>query len=153
MDNHHISEHDRMVIVIELLSGTALQWFVNLRAKQQPPTSWVDFKQHLLKNFHPVNNQQLLRQQVFRLRQDRSIHEYIQSFLVLTSQIEEMDELTQVKLFINDLSNNYGMYVRSKDPKTVNDALSSEQQHSISFSIRLFHRRIECYQLSIAITI
>ena len=123
MDNRRISAHDRMGIAIELLGGTALQWFVNLKAKQQRPASWTDFKQQLLKHFQPANNQELLRQQLFRLRQDRSVHEYIQSFRVLTGQIEGMDELTQVMLFVNGLTNNYGMYVRSKHPKTVNDAI------------------------------
>ena len=123
MNNRHISEHDRMGIAIKLLGGTALQWFVNLKAQQQGPASWADFKQKLLKNFQPVNNQELLRQQLFRLRQDRSVHEYIQSFRVLTGHIEGMDELTQVMLFINGLTNNYGMYVCSKHPKTVNDAV------------------------------
>ena len=47
MDNRLINDNERISLVVTLLRGTALQWFVNMKMKDQRPKSWVDFKENL----------------------------------------------------------------------------------------------------------
>ncbi|CAF1092283.1 unnamed protein product [Rotaria sordida] len=45
MANQLIHDDDRISLAVSLLGGTALQWFVNLKLKNQRPSSWNEFKE------------------------------------------------------------------------------------------------------------
>ncbi|CAM4986683.1 unnamed protein product [Rotaria socialis] len=64
-----------------------------------------------------------LRQQLLKLRQKQSLPDYIHLFRSIVGQVTDMDELTQVMFFINGLSINTSLYVQSKHPQTVEDAI------------------------------
>jgi hypothetical protein len=123
MANHSIIDAERVSLAASLLGGTALQWFVNLKLKNLRPASWNDFKEQITAQFQPIDFQENLRQQLLHLRQQHSLQEYIYAFRNLIGQVNAMDELTQVMLFINGLSSNTGLYVRSKHPQTVEAAI------------------------------
>jgi hypothetical protein len=123
MVNRLVHDDERISVAVSLLGGTALQWFVNLKLKNQRPSSWNEFKDQLTAQFQPVDFQENLRQQLLQLRQKHSLHDYISTFRNIVGQINAMDELTQVMLFINGLSSNTGLYVRSKHPQTVEAAI------------------------------
>lgn len=123
MGTHLVQDEERLSLAISLLGGTALQWFINLKVKNQRPSTWNDFKTQLISQFQPVDFQENLRQQLLKLWQKHSLHEYIHAFRNVIGQINSMDELTQVMLFINGLSINNGLYVRSKHPQTLEAAI------------------------------
>jgi hypothetical protein len=123
MTNHSIIDAERVSLAASLLGGTALQWFVNLKLKNLRPASWNDFKEQITLQFQPIDFQENLRQQLLHLRQQHALQEYIYAFRNLIGQVNAMDELTQVMLFINGLSSNTGLYVRSKHPQTVEAAI------------------------------
>ncbi|CAF5124856.1 unnamed protein product, partial [Rotaria sp. Silwood1] len=113
----------RISLAVSLLGGTALQWFVNLKLKNQRPSSWNEFKEQLRSQFQPVDFQEHLRQKLLQLKQKHILQDYIQAFRNIVGQIHNMDELTQVIFFVNSLSSNTGLYVRSKHPQTVEEAI------------------------------
>lgn len=121
--NSLIHDDERISVAVSLLGGTALQWFVNLKLKNLRPSSWSEFKHQIISQFQPVDFQENLRQQLLQLRQKHSLQDYIYQFRSVVGQINSMDELTQVMLFINGLSSNTGLYVRSKHPQTVEAAI------------------------------
>lgn len=123
MTNRFVHNKERISLAVSLLGGTALQWFVNLKAKNQRPSSWNEFKHQITSQFQPVDFQGNLRQQLLQLRQKHSLPDYIHAFRSMVGQISAMDELTQVMLFINGLSSNTNLYVRSKHPQTVEGAI------------------------------
>jgi hypothetical protein len=123
MKNRCIIDDDKISLAVSLLGGTALQWFVNLKLKNQGPSSWNEFKDKLKFQFQPIDFQENLRQQLLQLRQKQSLHDYIHFFRSLVGQTASMDELTQVMLFVNGLSLNTSLYVRSKHPQTVEEAI------------------------------
>lgn len=123
MANRLITDDEKISLAVSLLGGTALQWFVNLKMKDQRPKSWNDFKQQLTSQFQPVDFQENLRQQLLQLRQKQSLQDYIYKFRSIVGQIHAMDELSQVMLFINGLTINNSLYVRSKHPQTVEAAI------------------------------
>ncbi|CAF3703961.1 unnamed protein product [Rotaria socialis] len=105
MKNRCIIDDEKISLAVSLLGGTALQWFLNLKLKNQVPSSWNKFKDKLKSQFQPIDFQENLRQQLLQLRQ------------------KHMDELTQVMLSVNGLSLNTSVYVRSKCPQTVEEAI------------------------------
>jgi hypothetical protein len=117
------NDNERISLAASLLGGTALQWFVNLTLKHQRPSSWTQFKDQLIFQFQPVDFQENLRQQLLQLRQKHALQDYIHTFRTIVGQISAMDELTQVMLFVNGLSSNTSLYVRSKHPQTVEAAI------------------------------
>ncbi|CAF4897132.1 unnamed protein product [Rotaria sp. Silwood1] len=123
MANRLIHDDDRISLAVSLLGGTALQWFVNLKLKNQRPSSWNEFKEQLRSQFQPVDFQEHLRQKLLQLKQKHILQDYIQAFRNIVGQIHNMDELTQVIFFVNSLSSNTGLYVRSKHPQTVEEAI------------------------------
>jgi hypothetical protein len=123
MTNRLIHDNEKISLAVSLLGGTALQWFVNLKLKNQRPSSWNEFKDKLKSQFQPIDFQEHLRQQLLQLRQKNSLQDYIHVFRSIVGQIIDMDELTQVMLFINGLSSNISLYVRSKHPQTVEEAI------------------------------
>jgi hypothetical protein len=123
MTHRLIHDDERISLAVSLLGGTALQWFVNLKVKNQRPSSWNEFKDKIKSQFQPADFQEHLRQQLLQLRQKHSLQEYIQLFRSIVGQIHDMDELTQVMMFVNGLSSNTSLYVRSKHPQTVEDAI------------------------------
>jgi hypothetical protein len=123
MTNRLIHDPDKISLAVSLLGGTALQWFVNLQLKNQRPSSWTEFKDKLKSQFQPIDFQEHLRQQLLQLRQKNFLQDYIHLFRSIVGQIVDMDELTQVMLFINGLSSNISLYVRSKHPQTVEGAI------------------------------
>ncbi|CAF3028738.1 unnamed protein product [Rotaria sp. Silwood2] len=123
MANRLINDDDKISLAVSWLGGTALQWFVNLKLKNQRPSSWNEFKNKLKSQFQPIDFQEQLRQQLLKLRQKQSLQDYIHLFRSIVGQVTDMDELTQVMLFVNGLSINTSLYVRSKHPQTVEDAI------------------------------
>ena len=106
MDNRLINDNGRISLVVTLQGGTALQWFVNMKMKDQRPKSWVDFIENL-------------RQQLLQLRQKHSLQDYVHKFPSIVGQIHAMDELSQFMLYINGLVSNSSLYVRPKHPQTI----------------------------------
>ncbi|CAF5087292.1 unnamed protein product, partial [Rotaria sp. Silwood1] len=87
------------------------------------PSSWNEFKEQLRSQFQPVDFQEHLQQKLLQLKQKHLLQDYIQAFRNIVGQIHNMDELTQVIFFVNGLSSNTGLYVRSKHPQTVEEAI------------------------------
>jgi hypothetical protein len=117
------NDNERISLAASLLGGTALQWFVNLTLKQLRPSSWTEFKDQLILQFQPPDFQENLRQQLLQLRQKHALQDYIHTFRTIVGQVNTMDELTQIMFFVNGLSANTSLYVRSKHPQTVEAAI------------------------------
>ncbi|CAF5179871.1 unnamed protein product [Rotaria sp. Silwood1] len=66
MANRLIHDDDRISLAVSLLGGTALQWFVNLKLKNQLPSSWNEFKEQLRSQFQPVDFQEHLQQKLLQ---------------------------------------------------------------------------------------
>ncbi|CAF1615298.1 unnamed protein product [Rotaria magnacalcarata] len=118
-----MNDDEKISLAVSCLDDTALQWFVNLRLKNQRPSSWHEFKDKLKSQFQPIDFQEQLRQQLLKLRQKQSLPDYIHLFRSIVGQVTDMDELTQVMFFINGLSINTSLYVQSKHPQTIEDAI------------------------------
>ncbi|CAF3332561.1 unnamed protein product [Rotaria socialis] len=95
MKNRCIIDDEKISLAASLLGGTALQWFANLKLKNQGPSPWNEFKNKLKSKFQPIDFQENLRQQLLQLRQKQSLHDYIHFFRSLVGQTASMDELTQ----------------------------------------------------------
>ncbi|CAF1215809.1 unnamed protein product [Rotaria sp. Silwood1] len=54
MANQLTHDDDRISLTLSLLGGTALQWFVNLKLKNQRRSSWNEFKGLVKKRIAPV---------------------------------------------------------------------------------------------------
>ncbi|CAF3460544.1 unnamed protein product [Rotaria sp. Silwood1] len=52
MANQLTHDDDRISLILSLLGGTALQWFVNLKLKNQRRSSWNEFKGLVKKELH-----------------------------------------------------------------------------------------------------
>ena len=55
MGSRLVTDDERMSVAVSLLGGTALQWFVNLKLKQQRPASWHEFREKIISQFQTVD--------------------------------------------------------------------------------------------------
>ena len=90
------------------LDRHALLWFQSvvtaIRNNLRPSfASWEAFVQELKIQFEPPNQQMLLRQQLRYLRQRSSIHDYVNRFRTIISQVLAMEEIDKISYFIEGL--------------------------------------------------
>ena len=138
--NQSTSETERVSVASTLLGGTASQWFVNLKTKNLRPSTWDEFKEQIIAQFQPRDFQEQLRRQLSKLRQKQSMQDYISAFRSIVGQIDAMDELTQIMLFTDGLSMNTSLYVQSKHPKTLEDAIREATTYDNIITINKNHQ-------------
>jgi Ty3 transposon capsid-like protein len=122
-ETNPMAETERVSTAASLLTGSALQWFVNARTKNERPATWQDFKTKLKQAFQPADLQEYLTHQLIHLKQSKTLCEYITSFRGIVGQIDSMNELTQAMLFIEGLATRTQIYVRTKHVKTLEEAI------------------------------
>ncbi|KAI3655658.1 hypothetical protein MP638_007399, partial [Amoeboaphelidium occidentale] len=79
----------RIAYAANSLRGPALEWWYTIDAFN----GWEHFKEALILKFTPDNQQHLLRRNLQKLKQNRSILKYVTKFRELIGQVNEMSEL------------------------------------------------------------
>jgi len=85
--------------------------------------NWNAFKISVKNSFQPENYQIYLRDQLKRLRQNSSVHDYATQFRNLVGQIDGMHDLDQVSYFIDGLKSNIKMEIKYRNPDSLNNAI------------------------------
>ena len=94
------------------LEGNALAYISRLGI-----SDWEEIKMYLQKQFVPKHNNQLLRTQLLKLRQQGDIQIYIHDFQAILNRIEdEMADGDQLFFFLNGLTNDCRRYVELHHP-------------------------------------
>ena len=122
-----------------LLGDAALQWYFNrIRASEQGLKSkiedWDTLTSELHHSFEPPNNQQILRRELMKIRQNSSVQDYVYQFRNLLGQIDLMSELDQIQYFINGLKEKTKMEVNYRGPRFFEEAV----QIAISFDSAMY---------------
>ncbi|CAG8773246.1 341_t:CDS:2, partial [Dentiscutata erythropus] len=90
----------------ETLKDAALQWYLNQVQMHRDKTlfeDWISFADVIKAAFQPPHYQQLLRRQLWDLKQTSTVQEYTSRFRNLLGQIEVMHEANKVMYFTKDL--------------------------------------------------
>ncbi|CAF3401271.1 unnamed protein product [Rotaria sp. Silwood2] len=75
-----IYDDEKILPTVSLLGTIALQCFVNLKLKNQRPSSCNEFKDKLKSQCQSITFQEHLRQQLLQLRQEYLLQDYIHLF-------------------------------------------------------------------------
>lgn len=124
-----VPDTDRLSYMPSLLGGHALLWFQNacnlISSKDRPLfESWTAFVEELRQQFQPANHQQLLRRQLRLLQQRNHIHEYINEYRDLLSQVTKMEEDDKIAYFIEGLSMQARNELFYRNPTSIEEAIS-----------------------------
>lgn len=122
-----IFELDRLPYLPTCLSEAALAWFHNWHLSirngtSAPIMSWNEFSSGIRTAFEPPRQQQLLRNQLRKLKQTGSAQDYTYLFRALMGQINHMDEEDKISYYVHGLSPKLRSEVEVKEPNSLEDA-------------------------------
>ncbi len=131
-----VSNDQKLPTTIALLTGPAAKWWQNVQSLHQD-IGFEAFKQLLVKQFSVVDRERDARDQLFKLKQVRSLRAYSNEFRTLIIQVPDMNEADKVDRYIRGLKDrNVKAQVLLKKPENLESAiLVAETLDSVYFSV------------------
>lgn len=122
----------RIGFTTTLLEGSANAWWRLKKREIQTGeayefASWQDFKDSMVRFFHPAGTEQQARNTLRNLRQTGKVHSYVKVFQRALLQISHMDIGTQVDTFVHGLRDEVRQYVRTRRPQTILEAVEAAE--------------------------
>jgi hypothetical protein len=88
------------------LDDSAWAWFDSLRKEYStgyPFIGWSDFRDQLIREFRPRNENMVIRRRLHQMRQTGSVEEYTRKFRELVVQIDDMSAADQIHFYCSGL--------------------------------------------------
>ncbi|XP_027150169.1 uncharacterized protein LOC113750389 [Coffea eugenioides] len=125
-----VPEVEKVSIASMYLSGDAKLWW---RTMQSDPTrpkveTWDVLKEELKKQFLPTNVSWKVRDALWNLKQNKSVHEYVAEFQALMLDVKEMSEEDRLYTFIRGLQPWAQRELRRQNVQTVSQALVAAEK-------------------------
>ena len=115
-----------------LRDGAAIWWrsHLNLVAQglDQLMTDWENFSRVIYAQFTPVNAPKIARDDLYFLRQTRSVMEYIEEFSDACLKIEDLGAGEKLDKFVRGLKPHIAEKVEIENPETVDEAMQIAQR-------------------------
>eukprot|EP00644_Phytophthora_capsici_P005109 jgi/Phyca11/96829/e_gw1.1.767.1 len=116
-----------VTIISSNLGKSVLNWyraFITECERVNKTPTWSLFKQQLRTRFRPKDFEYDLRERMFRLKQNETIHEYVSKFQDLLSQTElAISELEKRFFFQNGLREETAKKIKEESPSTLQEAI------------------------------
>ncbi|KAL3701254.1 hypothetical protein R1sor_019276 [Riccia sorocarpa] len=126
-----ISDQTAGVFACGYLTDKALTWYDawerTLLAENRIVT-WTALQAGLLRNFQSVDSVQMARTRMWNLRQDKSLQEYVETFLDLQVAITDMSAAEALDVFKRGLKEKIKKEVMLQNPQTVFEAIACAQR-------------------------
>ncbi|KAK0578590.1 hypothetical protein LWI29_012915 [Acer saccharum] len=92
-----------------------------------PIHTWEDFKKELKKQFSPTNAEKEARGRLRRLKQSRSISDYVKEFTTLTHEIEDMSDKDQLFFFMDGLKDWARVELERRNVQDIGTAIAATE--------------------------
>lgn len=131
-----VADDHKLPTTIALLTGPASKWWQNVEHQHQGIT-FLEFKKLLVHQFSVVDRERNARDQLYKLKQVRSVRGYSNEFRILILQVPDMDEADKVDRYIRGLKDrNVRAQVLLKKPDDLETAiLVAETLDSVYYSV------------------
>jgi hypothetical protein len=115
------------------LKDNASVWWRNYIKKTQVE-DWESFKKAIIAQFKPVNASKIARDKLAKLRQTKSVQDYVYAFRATILEIEDISESETLDRFIRGLKDKTRQEVELRDPETMDEAARiAERYDTIAF--------------------
>ncbi len=120
-------------VAVTLLEGDALQWWsgkmVQMEQDNIGPLTWTEFQQQITERFHVIEEKKIAMDKILSIRQTHSVAEYCADFQTLTNLCHpDISEPFAIQLFIRGLRQRHQAMVMTKNPTTLQQAMTYSQQ-------------------------
>ena len=105
------------------LTEGALSWFYNI-ARDDPDLTWESFKEQLIQEFTPFDQQIVFHEQLAALRQTGSIDEYVKQFRAIAHHVQETTPRDMMFYFQSGLHMNIRQYLRPISSQDLNKMIA-----------------------------
>ncbi len=117
------------------LKDNVAVWWRNLLQGTQIE-EWKEFKEALIQQFKPVNSSKIARDKLARLKQNKSVQEYIFAFRAIILEIEDIAESEKLDRFVRGLKERTRQEVELRDPQTLDEAARiAERFDTITYNV------------------
>jgi Retrotransposon gag protein/Zinc knuckle len=113
-----------------LLDGVAANWLRCMLAEPgtSMPTSWIVFKEALIKQFQPLADEEDARQKLMRLTQRKSVRQYVQLFMDTALRLPDMHVKDKIFRFKEGLTLQCREWVTRARPDTLLEAMEAAEE-------------------------
>jgi Retrotransposon gag protein/Zinc knuckle len=113
-----------------LLDGVAANWLRCMLAEPgtSMPTSWIVFKDALIKQFQPLADEEDARQKLMRLTQRKSVRQYVQLFMDTALRLPDMHVKDKIFRFKEGLTLQCREWVTRARPDTLLEAMEAAEE-------------------------
>lgn len=123
---HLTSDQDQQNLLATLFTGHAANWWRTLsRPSPDYIASFAEISAALLKEYEPLNNDDLLRRSLISSRQTTSVQAYAARTRSTLAQLPGFDPASALFIFVNGLKPLIQTHVRLSQPATLEAAISS----------------------------
>jgi hypothetical protein len=117
-------------IAVGYLTGHALTWWLSHkqaveRNEAAPITSWIPFRDTLIRRFTTIAADRLARDRLASLRQRTSVRDYAYEFNKCMIDLPDMAEKDRIHAFMQGLRPGVRVHVAVKGPNTIADAIET----------------------------
>ena len=131
----NIQEPDRVSYASTYLRDVALQYYRQLTASTTTttPLTWNTFTTNMKSQFQPANYNEMLLDDIDKLRQTGTVNQYVQQFMYLINQTQHITEQTKIHMFRKGLSSPISAELRYKKPSSLRDATNMAMEFEESY--------------------
>jgi hypothetical protein len=121
------SDVERIDYATLLFKDAALTWWRALSATNQTPTTWLEFKDLLQKQFLPINSVRLARDRLAQLKQTGPVRDYAFKMRLTFLEIPTMSEDEKLDRFIRGLKPHIRREVELRNPTQLETAVAQAE--------------------------
>ncbi|KAK9665653.1 hypothetical protein RND81_14G126600 [Saponaria officinalis] len=127
--NIHITSEEAKINMVTLyLIGDAILWWrrreSDIRRKVCTISTWDEFKIDFKKQFYPGNATEIALKKLRRLKQTRTIREYVMQYTTLLLEIDGIPDHMSLLYFMDGLQHWAERELRRRNVKTLNEAIN-----------------------------
>ena len=126
-----VADNDKPTYASTYLRDVALQYYQQI--SRGTILTWDLFKTSLKNQFQPSNYNELLLDRIDKLQQTGTVNEYIQQFMYLINQTENVSEASKIHMFRKGLPTATSAEIRYKKPATLQNACNMAMEFEESY--------------------
>ena len=120
---------------VNFLEGNALLWLIASRENGTFFNSWQELKEALAKTFGPLRSAEENRLDLFSLRQEASLEEYIGEYSRISLHVEGIDDHSRAVLFVQGLKPHLRLEALREHPETLSEAIHAARTAERAFAL------------------
>lgn len=132
---NEVEQSNQVDFSVNFLEGNALLWLIASRENGTVFHSWQELKEALANTLGPLRSAEENRLDLFSLRQEASLEDYIGEFCRISLHVEGIDDHSRAVLLVQGLKPHLRMETLREHPETLSEAINAARTAERAFGL------------------